>query len=232
MIMPLLRWAVATHSVPAGDPWRTGCPQCQAPIRVSGPLRTLSPLGRCGACGARIGAPPLAVEIAAVAALTGLVLASHPWPVSVALLWWIGWMIPLVFIDVAVHRLPDRLTYPAAFGTWLMLGAAALVTGRPDAWVRALVAGVGVGLLFAATTFVFGARGFGLGDAKLALSAAAVLGWFGWPQVILGLLIAFVASGGWAVLLLAARRIRWTQQLPFGPFLVLGALAGVLLASL
>ena len=31
-----------------------------------------------------------------------------------------------VLVDLAVHRLPDRLTLPAAAGTWLLLGVAAL----------------------------------------------------------------------------------------------------------
>lgn len=230
-ITPVLRWAVATHSVPPGEPWRTACPGCRTPIGAAGPPRTLSPLARCAACGTRIGAPPFAVEAVAVLALVATLSAGHPWPVTVALVWWLGWMIPLVFVDVAVHRLPDRLTYPAAAGSWALLGLAALVTGEQAAWLRAIAAAGGLALLFAATTLVFGARGFGLGDAKLALSIGAVLGWFGWPVVLLGMLVAFLGSGVTAVLLLVARRISWSQQLPFGPFLVLGAVVGVLAAG-
>ncbi|ROO52576.1 leader peptidase (prepilin peptidase)/N-methyltransferase [Micromonospora sp. Llam0] len=237
LVLPLLRRAAAVHSVAPGEPWRTGCPRCGTPLGAAGPagslppMASLSPLARCGGCGARVGPPPFAVEVVAVAALAALVSAGHPWPVLLALIWWAAWMVPLVFVDLAVHRLPDRLTYPAAAGTWALLGAAVLLGEPSDAWLRAVIAGTGVAALFAATTLVFGARGFGLGDAKLALSVGAVLGWFGWPMVLLGLLVAFVGSGGVAVVLLVARRIRWTQQLPFGPFLVLGAVVGVLLAG-
>lgn len=230
-IAPVLRWAVAAHGVPPGEPWRADCPRCRTPIGAAGPLRTLSPLARCGRCGTRIGAPPFAVEAVAVAALAAVLLAGHSWPVTVAVLWWLGWMIPLVFVDIAVHRLPDRLTYPAAAGSWALLGVAAVIAGEPGAWLRAVGAGLGLALLFATTTLIFGARGFGLGDAKLALSVGALLGWFGWSTVLLGMLVAFVGSGAMAVLLLAAKRIRWSQQLPFGPFLVLGAIVGVLIVG-
>ncbi|MFV2008348.1 MULTISPECIES: prepilin peptidase [unclassified Micromonospora] len=237
LVLPVLRRAAAVHSVAPGEPWRTGCPRCGTPLGAAGragslsPMASLSPLARCGGCGARVGPPPFAVEVVAIAALAALVSTGHPWPVVLALIWWAAWMVPLVFVDLAVHRLPDRLTYPAAAGTWALFGAAVLLGEPSAAWLRAVIAGTGVAALFAATTLAFGARGFGLGDAKLALSVGAVLGWFGWPIVLLGLLVAFVGSGGVAVVLLVARRIRWTQQLPFGPFLVLGAVVGVLLAS-
>lgn len=231
VITPVLRWAVAAHAVPAGEPWRTGCPRCRAPIGPRRSPRTLSALARCDGCGTRIGAPPFTVEAVGLVVGLAVLAAGAPWPVTIALLWWAVWMVPLVFVDLAVHRLPDRLTYPAAAGTWALLGLAALVTGRPDAGLRAVAAGTAVALLFAATTVVFGARGFGLGDAKLALSIGAALGWFGWPTVLAGLLVAFVASGAVAVGLLLLGRIRWSQQLPFGPFLVLGTVAALTLVG-
>ncbi|MDG4763197.1 A24 family peptidase [Solwaraspora sp. WMMD406] len=231
MITPGSRWAVATHAVAPGEPWRRDCPRCRTKIGGPGLSRALSPMARCGGCGDRIGAPPLLVEAAVLLALAAVLLAGHPPLVSITLLWWSVWMVPLVFVDVAVHRLPDRLTYPAAAGTWLLLGLAAAVSGQPGTWLRALAAGIAMALLFATTTLLFGARGFGLGDAKLALSIGAVLGWFGWPVVVFGLLVAFVTSGCWALLLLAVRRIRWSHHLPFGPFLILGAVVGVATAG-
>ncbi|MCM0678011.1 prepilin peptidase, partial [Micromonospora phytophila] len=147
----------------------------------------------------------------------------------VATAWWLGWAVPLVFVDVAVHRLPDRLTWPAAGGTWLLLGVAALGGAGPEPWLRATGAGVGLALFFATTTLLLGRHGFGLGDAKLALGVGVLLGWFGWAVPVAGLLLALALSGLVGVGLLAARRVRWHSHLPFGPFLVLGTVAALLL---
>ena len=239
-VAPLIRWLVAADSVPPGTARRTACDACGTPIGRTGPLRALSPLARCGACGHRIGAPPFMVELALLAAIGVLIVAARPAAETVAFAWWALCAVPLLFVDLAVHRLPDRLTYSAAFGTWALLGLAALVgeSGGPPgapgvgggAWVRALLAGVAVAFLFAASTLLLGRRGFGLGDAKLVLSSAAVLGWLGWGMVLFGLMVAFAGAALTSIALLATRRIRWSGHLPFGPFLILGAFVALALA--
>jgi leader peptidase (prepilin peptidase)/N-methyltransferase len=231
-VTPVLRWLVAADSVPAGSPRRSACAGCGAPMGLRGPLRALSPAARCGVCSARIGAPPYTVELAAVAAVAALVLAARPAWESVAFGWWAACAVPLVFIDIAVHRLPDRLTYPAAVGTWALLGIAAIDTGASAGWPRALLAAVAVAALFAASTLLLGRRGFGLGDAKLALGAVAVLGWLGWGAVLFGLLVALAGSAVCGVVLLATRRVGWSGHLPFGPFLILGTFVTLALPTL
>ncbi len=113
--------------------------------------------------------------------------------------------------------MPDRLSYPAAAGTWALLR---LTGAGPAPWLRATLAGLGLALGFAATTLLLGRRGFGLGDAKLALSVGALLGWYGWPVLLVGLVLAFALSALVALGLLAARRANWSSHLPFGPFLI------------
>jgi leader peptidase (prepilin peptidase)/N-methyltransferase len=233
-VTPVLRHGVVADAVPAGSERRTGCERCAAPIGPGAELRPLTPLGRCAGCGARVGAPPYAVEAVALGVAALVLLAGRPVPETLALLWWAGWVIPLVFIDLAVHRLPDRYTYPAAIGVLGLLGLAALTgTGDGDAWWRASAAGIGAGAFFAGTTLLLGRRGFGLGDAKLAVSTVALLGWWGWPAVFLGLFVAFTASALVSLTLLATRRLRWSAHLPFGPFLALSpfALLGLLAAA-
>ena len=157
-----------------------------------------------------------------LAALVGVF--AVPLPVVAAYAWFVALAIPLVLVDLAVHRLPDRLTVPAFAGVIGLLGVSALLTGEGDRWWRALLSGAAVGLFFASTTVLLGRRGFGLGDAKLALSCAALLGWFGWGAVLLGLMAGLVASSLASVGLLIARRVRWSSHLPFGPFLVAGTM--------
>lgn len=228
-VAPLLRWLVAAESVPYGQPRRSGCDTCGTPIGPAGPLRAISPAARCAACGTPVGAPPLAVEFLLLLAVAAVVAAGRPLIESIAFAWWVVCVVPLFFVDVAVHRLPDRLGYAAAGGTFALLGIAAVVLGDSAAWWRAASAGLGAGLLFALTTVLLGQRGFGLGDAKLALSAVALLGWLGWPAVVLGLVLTFAGSALFGLVLLATRRIEWRGHLPFGPFLILGTLGALAL---
>jgi prepilin signal peptidase PulO-like enzyme (type II secretory pathway) len=228
-IGPVLRLAALRHAVPSGT--ATGCVGCGAPVGLTRPWPALGPAARCGRCRARVGPPPATVELAALAALVVLALVGPPLGPLAALAWWLGWTVPAVFADLAVHRLPDRLTLPAAAGTWLLLGLAALGGAGGTPLLRALAAGTGLALFFAASTLLLGQRGFGLGDAKLALGVGALLGWHSWPYVVSGLLLALGLSALVSLGLLAARRARWSTHLPFGPFLLLGTIGALLLAT-
>ncbi|MCI4063657.1 A24 family peptidase [Micromonospora sp. R77] len=217
---PLVRLAVARYAVPPGCVDRAGCAGCGAPLGLDRPLPALGPAARCPDCRRRIGAPPGVVEAALLTALVVVALVDGSVGERAALAWWLVWAVPLALVDAAVHRLPDRLSYPAAAGTWVLLGLTALAGAGPTPWLRATEAGVGLALGFAATTLLLGRRGFGLGDAKLALSVGTLLGWYGWPVLLAGLVLTFALSALVALLLLAARRARWSSHLPFGPFLI------------
>ncbi|GIF69614.1 prepilin peptidase [Asanoa ishikariensis] len=225
-LTPLLRWLALCHSVPPGSQWRRSCPTCEAPAGFGGPPGALLPLGRCGGCRGRVGPPAFTVEVLTLLALAAGLLVV-PLPVLPGYAWWAAFAVPLVLVDLAVHRLPDRLTLPAAAGVVLLLGVAAVPAGF-DRWWRAVLAGLAVALFFASTTVVLGRRGFGLGDAKLALSCAALLGWFGWGYVLLGLMAGLVASALVSIALLIAGRVRWSSKLPFGPFLIAGTVVALL----
>jgi leader peptidase (prepilin peptidase) / N-methyltransferase len=231
-LTPLLRWLVLVHSVPAEASWRHACPHCQVPITPACGLGALRPGGRCCGCGRRIGAPGYLLEMVTVLAGGLVVLAAigrTPAEV-VALALWAALGVALVFIDLAVHRLPDRLTLPAAGGTLALLGLAAL-TGGEGSWPRALAAAAACGGGFLVVTLVLGTRAFGLGDAKLAFSVGALLGWFGWPAVVGGLALAFIGNGLVAVALLITRRVGWRDQMPFGPYLIGGPLLALALLN-
>ena len=226
-VTPLLRWAVLVHAVPADQPWRRRCPHCEASLSLGANLSAMLPRARCGGCGRRIGAPPYAVEVtaalAAALALVAALLHRSPWEAAAAAVW-AGTGVALAFIDLSVHRLPFRLTLPAAAAALALLGPAAMASGGGDAWVRAAVAGAGCGLGFALITLIFGARAFGLGDAGLALGAGCLLGWLSWGAVLVGLFLAFLGSGVVATVLLVTGRAGRRDSLPFGPYLAGGTL--------
>ncbi|MEV4198624.1 prepilin peptidase [Micromonospora globbae] len=230
-LTPILRRAVLRHAVPAGAQPRAGCPACGTPVDLRHPWPALGPPGRCAVCRARVGPPPATIELAALAAVAVLAVLGPPAAELAAVAWWLGWALPLCFVDVAVHRLPDRFTWPAAAGVGVLLGLAALTGAGAEPWLRAVLGGVGLAIFFAATTLLLGARGFGLGDAKLSLGVGALLAWHGWAVLVAGLMSALGLAALASVGLLLAGRVRWTGHVPFGPFLVLGTVAALLLAG-
>ncbi|MFN3948529.1 prepilin peptidase [Microbacterium sp.] len=130
----------------------------------------------------------------------------------------------LAVADVRTHRVPDAVVLPAVAVGVALLAAAAGERGEP---VR--IAGVCLGAAgaFAACLVVHLARpsAFGGGDVKLAALVGAHLGWFGPDAVASGLALGFAAAGvaGLGVVAAGARRV----ELPFAPFLLLGAWARV-----
>lgn len=136
---------------------------------------------------------------------------------------WLGMVVtPLVVVDVEHHRLPDRLVFAGLVGGAALLGAATLVGGDGSALVRSLVAAVVVFALFCALTVT---TGFGFGDTKLVAVLAGYLGWLGWGYVLCGVIAGFCVGALVSVLLLLTRRVGLKTAVPFGPALIVGALA-------
>jgi leader peptidase (prepilin peptidase) / N-methyltransferase len=170
--------------------------------------------------------PALAVEAAAAVALAvAAVRAPSPWSLA-ALGWLLLCGVALVFIDIAVRRLPDPLTGAAFAGTAVFLVVAALAGGHPGQLARA---GIGAAALcaFYLLLFVIRPSGMGLGDVKLAASIGAGLGWLGWQALIAGTFLTFVLAAAYGVALLLLHRATRTSQLPLGPFILLGTLLAI-----
>ncbi len=66
---------------------------------------------------------------------------------------------------------------------------------------------------------------------KLALVLGAVLGWYGWPIVLIGTFAGYLLGALYGIALILAGRAGRATRFPFGPFLLAGAFAGLLLGS-
>jgi leader peptidase (prepilin peptidase)/N-methyltransferase len=138
--------------------------------------------------------------------------------------------VALVVIDVDSRLLPNRITYPALGLVAVLLLVASLVEHDLGRMLRALeAAGVAGASLLALALLSPG--GMGLGDVKFALVLALALGWLGWSAVLAGFVGAFVLGGLAALVALLILRAGRTTQLPFGPWLALGAILAVLAAA-
>jgi leader peptidase (prepilin peptidase) / N-methyltransferase len=129
-------------------------------------------------------------------------------------------------IDLEQRRLPNRIVGPLAGATVVWVAVAGVSDGDSGRVVRAGVIGLGVAAFFLALSFV---GNVGMGDVKLAFPVGLVAGWLGAgaPQTML-LVTAFSAAAV-AGVLLATGRGRTT--IPFGPFLAVGSIAGIVVAG-
>jgi leader peptidase (prepilin peptidase)/N-methyltransferase len=71
----------------------------------------------------------------------------------------------------------------------------------------------------------------GFGDVKLAPVLGVTLGWVGVGAAAVGLFAAFLVGGVVGVALMIARRAGRRSHLAFGPYLLLGALLGLLVGE-
>ncbi|TXS20830.1 prepilin peptidase [Streptomyces sp. ms191] len=76
------------------------------------------------------------------------------------------------------------------------------------------------------------AKRMGFGDVKLALSLGAVLGWYGWGVLFAGTFAGFLSGAVYGLWLVVVRRGSRQSAIPFGPFMIGGALLGLLLGAL
>ncbi|MFF3491218.1 prepilin peptidase [Streptomyces sp. NPDC002795] len=137
----------------------------------------------------------------------------------------------LATVDFAVKRLPDVLTLPLAGIAVLALGGAALLPEAGGAWTGALWGALGLGGGYLLLLLIY-PKGMGFGDVKLAVGLGAALGWYGWGVLFVGAFAGVLFNGLYALVLVVTRRAGRGSEIPFGPFMILGALAGVLLGGL
>lgn len=219
----VLRGPVFALSVPSGAADGRGCPRCGAAVS-----RRLAV--RCGECGGLFGAP-VVFELV-TAGVLALLCARFGGSACVVAFGFLGVLgVALSAIDIAVQRLPDRLTLPAYPVMIAALGAAAVFGHSGGALVRALLGGVALAAVYLLLAVVRPGQ-LGAGDVKLAGLTGLALGWVGWPVLVFGAALGFVLSALVSLALMAARRLTMRSSISFGPFMLGGALLAIVLSGL
>ena len=133
--------------------------------------------------------------------------------------------VALAVVDWRTRLLPTRVIAPSYAVVTVLVLLAALLTGDGHDLVRAgwgWVVGGGTFLLL----WLIYPRGMGYGDVRLSGVLGIALGYLGWGELLVGVYAGFLL-GGIGGTLLTLLRIVDRRAYPFGPFMLLGALIGV-----
>lgn len=163
----------------------------------------------------------------AICALIGALIGG-----AVGLDWSLLFLVPLVPVGVALalidwrtRLLPTRIIAPTYLVLIPLVVVAGLVSGEPRALVRAAIGWALMGGVYV-LLWVIHPAGMGYGDVRLSGILGIVLGYLGWGQLALGGWTAFLL-GGLGGLVLVALKVIDRRHNPFGPWMLIGALVGI-----
>ncbi|MFI6082743.1 prepilin peptidase [Streptomyces sp. NPDC051217] len=175
--------------------------------------------------------PSLYVTVITALVCGVLAAATGPRPELAVWLLLAPFAVLLALVDRNVHRLPDQLTLPLAVASAALLGITALLPDDGGSWSTALLGGLALGACYF-VLFLINPNGMGFGDVKLALSLGVVLGWYGWVVLFVGAFAGFLFGSLYGLGLMILRRANRKSAIPFGPFMITGALLGLVLGAL
>jgi leader peptidase (prepilin peptidase) / N-methyltransferase len=218
------------HRVPRGVSIagaRSRCPACGAQIAAYDNVPVLSWLllgGRARCCGARISAryPLTELAVAVLFALT-VVVHRHDSVAEVAIdLVFVTMLAAVTLTDLERRIIPNKILLAGAI-VCVAVAAPTDPGGLPE---RAIAAAAAGGLFFLVVLAY--PRGMGLGDVKLAATMGLFLGRAVAPAILFALL-----AGSAVGLALIARHGSEARKaaIPFGPFLALGGVIGMLVGN-
>ena len=211
------------------------CPNCQHAIRPYDNVPVVSWLllrRRCRDCRTPISARYPAVELA-----TGVLFLVMAWRIGwhlslVGYLFFTATGVALALIDFDIKRLPDALTFPTYVVAIAALAADSAHSGRWTAFTRA-VEGMAALFAFYLATRILGRAimkktAMGLGDVKLSGILGLLLAWLSWGALVVGAFAGFLVGAVGGVALIASGRGKLATRIPYGPYMLLGALVGIL----
>jgi leader peptidase (prepilin peptidase)/N-methyltransferase len=202
---------------------RSACPECGHKISVWENIPIISYLvlrGRCLQCHERIPLRYPLVE-AVTAVLSGVVAWHFGYGIiTAAVLIFVWALIVLAVIDINTQLLPDDITLPLLW-LGLLINLNDVFTDSQSSIIGAVAGYLSLWSIYWCFKLLTGKEGMGYGDFKLLSAIGAWLGWSMLPVVIIfsSLVGALVGIG-----LIIAAKLQKNIPIPFGPYLVGGAL--------
>jgi leader peptidase (prepilin peptidase)/N-methyltransferase len=217
---------VVGYRVPRGESIvgpRSRCTTCGAQIAAYDNLPVFSWVilrGRSRCCGERISAryPLTELALGILYAATVAVLWEDPTDVALGLVF-VTVLVAITLTDLDRRVIPNKILLVAA-----VAGVAIAAIGDPSSLPERAIAAAaaGGGLFLVALAYP---KGMGLGDVKLA----AVMGLFLGRNVAPAILVALLAGSIVGLAMIARHGAAARKRaIPFGPFLALGGIVGLL----
>ena len=158
--------------------------------------------------------------VSGLAASAIVARSALPWWATAAYLVLLALLLVLTATDLEQRRLPHVLLDP------LIVLAALFVPFNPAVDPLMALLGAGASVAFLGTLALVVRGGLAVGDLYLVAPIGLMLGW---PVVFTALFAAAFLAAGTSLVLLAVRRVGMRSYIPFGPFLVGGAVLALLL---
>lgn len=136
----------------------------------------------------------------------------------------------LTVVDIRMHRLPNKMLLPWMRWAFLLLFVAGVAHDETHRAFGAVAGGV---VLFVAFLLLhlLNRSGMGMGDVKLAFVLGLYLGFVSWWTVLWGTLFAFLLGSLFALGGIVAGKMGRKSAIPFGPFMLFGALLALAVGS-
>jgi leader peptidase (prepilin peptidase) / N-methyltransferase len=200
------------------------CPACKTKLKAWQNIPVLSYLllrGKCGHCSSHISLRYPFVELLCGGLFVTVALLNPPGLVALALMGFAASLLALALIDLDTYLLPDSITLPLLWAGLLFNLFAEFVP------LASAVAGAATGylilwIIYQLFKLVTGKEGMGYGDFKLL---AAIGAWLGLTSLFSVVLFASVSGIVFGLIIQTIRGQKKTDAFPFGPCLVMGALA-------
>jgi leader peptidase (prepilin peptidase) / N-methyltransferase len=220
---------VVAHRVPRGESIvgpRSRCPGCGVQIAAYDNLPVASWLflrGRARCCGVAISPRYPLTELLVGLLYAGTVLVLWDDPTELALgLVFVPMLVAITLTDIERRIIPNRILLVAG-----VAAVAIAAVGDLESLPVRLIAGAGAGALLFLAALAY-PKGMGLGDVKLAATMGLFLGRNVIPALFVALLVGSLV--GLAMIAREGASAR-KRTIPFGPFLALGGVTGLLLGD-
>jgi leader peptidase (prepilin peptidase)/N-methyltransferase len=214
------------YRLPRGMPFgleRSQCPNCGAQIGARDNVPVVSWLllrGRARCCGAPISPryPLTELTVGALYAATVIVYRHNAAEAVIGLVF-VAMLAVITLTDLERRIIPNKALIAGA-----AICLAIAIPTDPSGVPERLIAGAAAGALFFLVVLA-APRGMGLGDAKLVATMGLFLGRAVAPAILAGLLAGSIV--GLALIATQGAQAR-KMTIPFGPFLALGGVVGLL----
>ena len=142
------------------------------------------------------------------------------------IVWFIS-CLALAWIDIRTKKLPNQMVIWATAATYATAIIFAAIDGTWSALLNASGLALGTASLFLLIA-LFAKGSFGMGDVKFAPLCFLLVGFEGLPTTLLAVASSFMLAAAVGLAMTVAKKRDLKYKIPFGPFMVAGAVIALL----